>query len=302
MTGAMRRSLFLAVVCTVGFLSSSGLQAEDKILKPAKEWQGKLPEKKDEWSIKHAPKSVTEEKDWADLWQKWKFAKELPKIDFDKQVVLVDVAPGAGNSFQMARVVLTENGDLRPSVTCTKIAGPGFIYLIRVVDRAGVKTIRGLPPWLAEWEYPYTVTPPLWRSTTNVYTAQFASPDEFDEVVVFYRKKFNLDKEFVLFGGIAKVRVKVGGSGLSEGTMQIRPIDDKVEKVLKAAGIDPKSLVYEWHSIRDTKLPDPGDEGKDRPVKVRVMNMSTPEYVVSIVLSRGNTEKHTHVVITYLRK
>jgi hypothetical protein len=302
MTGAMRRSLILALVCTVGFLSSSGLQAEDKIVKPVKEWQGKFPEKKDEWRMRYSQKSVTEENAWADLWREWKFEKDLPKINFNKQVVLVDVAPGAGSSFQMATAVLTENGDLRPSVVSTKIAGPGFIYLIRVVDRTGVKTIRGVLPWLAEWEYPNTVTPPRWRSTTNVHTTQFASTDQVGQLLRFYGMKFTLDKEVVLLGGKAKWQVKAGGGmATNEGVMEILPFE-QAEKFLKAAKIDPKSFAYEWHSIHDTRLPDPDDKGKDRPVEVRVLNMSTPEYAVSIVVSRGNAEKHTHVVITYLRK
>ena len=107
-----------------------GLQFEDDTNLPEREREelhrfikdmrrkGKFLDNNDLPLMKAAPKSgyITDEKAWANLCKEWKFDKDLPEIDFAKQIVLVDVAPGSPNSFQAISVTLNGmTGDLSAS-------------------------------------------------------------------------------------------------------------------------------------------------------------------------------------------
>jgi hypothetical protein len=126
-------------------LIASTVHAEDKSIKPIKEWKSAFLEVKDEPLMKEAPKSgyIADAEAWTKLWKAWRFEKEQPVIDFKKQVVLVSVADGAVNRWLRTGLKLTDKGDLRSDAPATEIAGPGFIYLIQVVDREGIRTING---------------------------------------------------------------------------------------------------------------------------------------------------------------
>jgi len=118
--------------------------ADDKPVKPVKEWTGKFKDKADEALMKEAPKSgyIANEKAWGVLWKAWRGKEELPKVDFDKELVLVGAAGCAANRIG-ATFKLDDKGDLNGGFSATEIGGPGFVYMIVVVDRSGVKTFNG---------------------------------------------------------------------------------------------------------------------------------------------------------------
>jgi hypothetical protein len=116
------------------------------VLEPLHTWSGKFLNANDGPLMKAAPKSgfIANDKAWTELFKAWNLSKDRPKIDFTKQLVLVDVAQGSPNTFFPNMITLNVlRGDLRAGAAVTEIAGPGFIYLIRVVDRTGVKTVNG---------------------------------------------------------------------------------------------------------------------------------------------------------------
>ncbi len=133
----------LFVLLLVGLIPALAFAA-DKEIEPVKTWSGSSLK---EEGIKEAPKSgvITDAEAWAKLWKAWKFEEKLPEVDFKKQIVLVTTAGCAANKWSGPQIKLTEKGDLRPQVAATEIGGPGFIYLIQIVDREGVKTIHGKP-------------------------------------------------------------------------------------------------------------------------------------------------------------
>jgi hypothetical protein len=135
---------FLLAALLVGDLGRSTAQADVKPVKPVKEWKGKFPAKEDEPLRMEAPTSgyIANEKAWAKLWKAWRGKEELPKVDFDRQLVLVGSEQCAANSIE-ARLGLDEKGDLKGYFRTTLLGGPGFVYLIVVVDRAGIKTYNG---------------------------------------------------------------------------------------------------------------------------------------------------------------
>ncbi len=132
-----------ALVVFLG-LAASAVQAEDQPVKFVKEWIGKFPKRTDEPLMKEAPKSgyIADAKAWAKLWKAWRGKDALPKVDFAKQLVLVGTAGCAANRIG-ARFRLTDKGDLQGGFIATEIGGPGFVYMIAVIDRAGVKSVNG---------------------------------------------------------------------------------------------------------------------------------------------------------------
>jgi len=63
-------------------------------------------------------------------------------VDFTKQLVLVGTAACAANRIQ-ANFSLDDKGDLNGGFVATEIGGPGFVYMILVVNRAHVKSFNG---------------------------------------------------------------------------------------------------------------------------------------------------------------
>jgi hypothetical protein len=116
-------------------------------VKPVHDWRGSFANREDELLMKAAPKSgfIADEKTWAALCKSWRLDAKTLGVDFQKQMVLVAVTPGARNHFVDVRLTLSEQGDLSWWYGATEIGGPGFAYMLLVVDRAGVKTFNGDP-------------------------------------------------------------------------------------------------------------------------------------------------------------
>jgi hypothetical protein len=116
-----------------------------KVVKPVKEWKGYFPDNKDIALKKEAPAGgrVTNEKEWAKLWKAWRGKEELPKVDFDKELVFAYAAGGPNTIVMNFR--LDGQGDLSARFSATEKGGPGFVYKIVTLKRDGVKTINGKP-------------------------------------------------------------------------------------------------------------------------------------------------------------
>jgi hypothetical protein len=134
-----------AGLVALGVLGLSVLQgAEAKPLKTEKEWDGTFPDNADLQLIQEAPRGghVANAQDFAKLWKAWRGKEELPKVDFDKELVFACAAPCHRNKIT-AEFRLDDKGDLSARFSATEIGGPGFVYKIVTVKREGVKTING---------------------------------------------------------------------------------------------------------------------------------------------------------------
>ena len=135
----LARSLaaMLAVLCLGAFvIAQQPLQATDKSVKVVKEWNGGSIEKKDNDLWKHAPKGgvIADPHAWAKLWKAWNGGAEAPKVDFDKELILV--AAGSGpNIVKIDELKLTDKGDLKFTWSITERGGPGFVYTILKINR-----------------------------------------------------------------------------------------------------------------------------------------------------------------------
>ena len=87
---------------------------------------------------------ITSTVSWRKLWAAWRPQQPLPDVDFQKHLVLVETVSGPNNMF-VNQLNLKNNGDLKYDVASTRIAGPGFAYLILIVPKAGIRTVNGKP-------------------------------------------------------------------------------------------------------------------------------------------------------------
>lgn len=132
----MRRTITTITACLVCL----GAFAQEKSPKDSQSWSGKIAQ---EELRKHAPKSgfITDEKTFEKLWTAWRPDEAIPKIDFQKQFVVVGTVDGPNLIIMNPK--LNEEGDLKFIVGGTKIGGPGFGYKLMAVDREGVKSVNG---------------------------------------------------------------------------------------------------------------------------------------------------------------
>jgi hypothetical protein len=129
----------LALVC----LFPTPLQAQGKAVKLDREWKGYFPDNRDVPLMREAPKSgyITNEAEWSKLWKAWKGKEELPKVDFQKELVFAYAAGGPNTILISLRI--DDQGNLTAKFSATEKGGPGFVYRIVTVKRDGVKTING---------------------------------------------------------------------------------------------------------------------------------------------------------------
>jgi hypothetical protein len=132
------RGLFagLLVLALVG-LAVSEVQAQKKQVKPTNEWSGSV---EDQNLMKDAPRCITTAKGLDNLWKAWKITAKMPKVDFDKEIVVIEVTVGS-------RLRLSANLDAKGNLQVfglgTRDLRPGFRYVIATVSKDGVKTVNG---------------------------------------------------------------------------------------------------------------------------------------------------------------
>ena len=139
------KTAFLMVILGVAADLRSVAHAEDKIVK-AEELP--LPrffvEEGDKRLLDEALKGgvIANPKAWAKLWKTWGGDQEVPKVDFEKELVLVAAGPGP-NIIMVNDLTLNDKGDLAFRWSITERAGPGITAKFLKVSREGVKTVNG---------------------------------------------------------------------------------------------------------------------------------------------------------------
>lgn len=117
---------------------------EQKIL-VERSWSGKIPiVKRDNLTAVKGP--VTNKGDWAKIWQAARGREALPKVDFEKELVLVSVG-GDPNEITIVPT-LDKKRDLQVYVMKTLVhyRNPSTcFYRFAVIKREGIKTIHGNP-------------------------------------------------------------------------------------------------------------------------------------------------------------
>ncbi len=95
------------------------------------------------------------------------------------------------------------------------------------------------------------------------------TPDDYEKVLEFYAAKFG-----------AKILTSYSGSG---------PI-----------GFVGNDQIVGGHVVSDvTRSPDDGGPGRERPVKIKMLARRTSEYDLTLVISKSEGEKMTHIMLAY---
>ena len=128
------------LVCASGLvlvaLFAAEVRAQPKPVKFTHEWKGSVA---DEKLQKGAPECITSAKGLEKLWKEWKIEDKMPKIDFDKEIVVIGTTVGSKLNLSAK---LDDKGNLEVGGFGTADFGPGFRYVIATVPREGVKTVN----------------------------------------------------------------------------------------------------------------------------------------------------------------
>jgi hypothetical protein len=140
----------IAPLLCIGLLAgcigiAAGQGEGSKQLKAEKSWTGRLVGKEKEPLQMLAPAKgyISGPQTFEKLWKAWRTEEKVPDIDFGKKLVLVGTA-GGPNMVNLS-AVLSAKGDLMINAMSTLVGGPGFGYGLAVVDREGIKSVKGKP-------------------------------------------------------------------------------------------------------------------------------------------------------------
>src|SRR6516225_4863798 len=131
----MNRLMFgLAVVATFLVLAPT-VRADARELKAIEKWSGSVD---DEKLLKEAPEGgvIKDAKTFEKVWTSWKIGEKMPKLDFDKVIVVFQTTVGSKIS---AKPMLDDKGDLKFLGLATRDLRPGFRFDMQAVEKAGVK-------------------------------------------------------------------------------------------------------------------------------------------------------------------
>jgi hypothetical protein len=131
-----------AVLIFTGMMFSIGSAGEKTVLKPGQHWGGIVNDMEKQSA---APKAgfLTTQEAFEKLWNTWGLKEKAPMVDFNKQIVFVQLASGPnslGTTYS-----LDKDGNLTAVSAQTLKAGPGFGFGIDVLERAGIKSYQGKP-------------------------------------------------------------------------------------------------------------------------------------------------------------
>jgi hypothetical protein len=135
-----QRGLLLGLAAlALALLLTPAVMAESKELKPVEKWSGSVD---DEKALKEAPENgvITDAKTFEKVWTAWKMGDKMPKLDFDKVIVVFTTTVGSKIS---AKPVLDDKGDLKFLGLGTRDIKPGFRYDMQAVEKEGIKTVNG---------------------------------------------------------------------------------------------------------------------------------------------------------------
>lgn len=117
---------------------------EERAVKVVEEWNATSADATDNDLWKKAPEGgvVAGPKQWAALWRAWFGGESVPKVDFDKEVILV-VAGAGPNIIWVDDLALSDTGDLRFGWSITQRGGDGYVAAVRKVSRDGIRFVNG---------------------------------------------------------------------------------------------------------------------------------------------------------------
>jgi hypothetical protein len=132
----LRFACVLLAGLVLAAVSVQDAAAQKKKLEIGMKWNGSVENEK---AIK--PEAITSAKGLAAVWKAWKVDGDVPKVDFDKNIVVAVYS--SGSKLNLAAANLDDKGNLEVVGFGTRDLRPGFRYVLGVVSKDGVKTVNG---------------------------------------------------------------------------------------------------------------------------------------------------------------
>jgi hypothetical protein len=158
------------------------------------------------------------------------------------------------------------------------------------------------PEWLTEWAYPDTK--PDWKGVgQKLFNTVMVTTDDVEKVFRFYERKLCVvDKKVKSADGKSSASMgAAAGITLPGGHAVVHASIN--EEIARKLGIKPDFAHIFFGARDDSLLPaNKGEKPKLRATVVRTLFQDTGDFNIHVVVSRGKDEKHTHVIVTYLRK
>lgn len=140
----MKKIIYFAIF-VLGVNLMIGAAQEGKNIEPVQTWSGKEIDNK---VLKVPPKNglsmglISNETDWIKLWQAWRTG-ETPKIDFTKNLIVYCTTQTPNTCRVDLRLSQSGNLNILPRSTLIGSKAKTFNYQIVLVNRAGIKSIKG---------------------------------------------------------------------------------------------------------------------------------------------------------------
>ena len=77
------------------------------------------------------------------LWQAWAIKADMPAVDFQKLLVVVNTS--RSSVFKVVQIQVDEAGEMKTVLIATPDIRPDVAYVITVTERRGAKTLHGIP-------------------------------------------------------------------------------------------------------------------------------------------------------------
>ena len=86
---------------------------------------------------------ITNARDLALFWRLWKGGGDVPSVDFDKHLILVNTA--RSSVLQVRAIQVDANGNLTTVVVATPDMTADYAVVVTLAERKGVRTVHGRP-------------------------------------------------------------------------------------------------------------------------------------------------------------
>lgn len=127
---------FLLLLLSISTMQAKDIAADVRIT-PIATFSGSVT---DEAMQENIPSLITDNIVLRDIWKKWAIKKDMPKVDFAKEILVISNTPG---SILQQELWLTANGNLKVATTATKDLQPGFRFIISHIKLNGITSIDG---------------------------------------------------------------------------------------------------------------------------------------------------------------
>lgn len=105
------------------------------------QWAGRIPRA---LQIQAPTKGyISNSQELAALWQAWPMRADMPVVDFEKFIVIVNTS--RSSVFKVQAIQVDANGDMKTVLIASPDFRPDFAFVVTLTERKGARTLHGIP-------------------------------------------------------------------------------------------------------------------------------------------------------------